>query len=173
MIIDTIEKAKLEWQEVPLGRGENLYGKKFGKLSPIYRTFDSRVSWVCRCDCGCYTKVRGDHLRDNTRNNACSNCLKFDGNKPEYIIYKYIENDKVIYIGKTERGIKTRVQEHKKDKLFAFNGDIYYHRCRNKFEMDVLEYIFINKYHPPFNEQNNYNDIQTDINELEWIHYGE
>lgn len=172
-MIDTLEKAKLEWPEIPIGRGDNLIGKKFGKLSPIYRAFDSRVAWVCKCDCGCYIKVRGDHLRENNRNNTCKNCLGYNENKPEYIVYKYIQDNETIYVGKTERGIKTRVQEHKQDKLMNFNGLIYYCRCKGKLEMDALEFILINKYHPTLNVQYNYFDINTDIKGLNWILYRE
>ena len=41
--------------EIPLGRARNLQGQKFGRLTPLYRTYNTKsndVQWVCKCDCG-------------------------------------------------------------------------------------------------------------------------
>ena len=62
-----------------------------------------------------------------------------------FYIYKYVDNkNNIIYIGKTNN-IDRRIKEHKKDKLKNFNGDIYYFTCSNKINMDMLEYVLINK----------------------------
>jgi hypothetical protein len=46
----------------------NLAGKKFNKLSVIYKVGKSKSGsiWKCRCDCGKETEVRTDHLKDNS-----------------------------------------------------------------------------------------------------------
>ena len=90
-----------------------------------------------------------------------------------FYIYKYVNNkNNIIYIGKTNN-IERRIKEHKKDKLKNFNGDIYYFTCSNKINMDMLEYVLINKYHPKYNIQYNDFSIQTDMQEPEWILYKE
>ena len=53
------------------------------------------------------------------------------------------------------RLLESCIKEHKKDKLKNFNGDIYYFTCSNKINMDMLEYVLINKYHPKFNYAGN------------------
>jgi len=48
----------MEIDELPLGKAENLRGKKFGKLTALYRTKppehvkNKTVYWKCKCDCG-------------------------------------------------------------------------------------------------------------------------
>ena len=48
------EEIKEKYQEIPLGKATNLKGKKFGKLTPLYRTTSPTKTtyWVCKCDCG-------------------------------------------------------------------------------------------------------------------------
>lgn len=59
----------------------NLAGKRFGKLIVIKRIDDNVLPsglnepmWLCKCDCGNYTKVRGAYLRDG-HTKSCG-CLK-------------------------------------------------------------------------------------------------
>lgn len=58
-----------------MSRALNLEGKRFGRLSVISRTKnDSRnnTQWICCCDCGRVTIVRGSHLTSgNTRSCGC------------------------------------------------------------------------------------------------------
>ena len=64
-------------QEIPIGRAKNLIGQKFGKLTVLYRTEGKdkkRVYFACKCDCGEYTVVRADHLKDPKHTNSCG-CL--------------------------------------------------------------------------------------------------
>ena len=54
---------------------KNIAGERFGILTAIepcgYDT-DNRLLWLCRCDCGNYTKVSGKHLRNgNTKSCGC------------------------------------------------------------------------------------------------------
>lgn len=53
--------------EIKLGRAENLKGKIFGYLEPIYRVknIGKHTAWKCKClKCGKYTNVRVDHLKE-------------------------------------------------------------------------------------------------------------
>ena len=49
---------KMEKDEIPLGKAENLKGQKFGKLTVLYRVKppehvkNKTVYWKCKCDCG-------------------------------------------------------------------------------------------------------------------------
>lgn len=89
-----------------------------------------------------------------------------------FFIYKYVnEKNNIVYIGKTSRPIEERIFEHKKDKLQNFVGSIYYFNCKTARQMDILEYILINKYHPLFNEKDNDKKINININEPQWIFY--
>ena len=51
---------------------QDLTGQKFGKLTVIKRDNSKPKGnthfayWICKCDCGNVTSVRGDHLRDQT-----------------------------------------------------------------------------------------------------------
>lgn len=44
---------------------KNLSDKRFGKLIALYpvnKTKDNKWQWLCKCDCGNYTLVRGNYL---------------------------------------------------------------------------------------------------------------
>ena len=49
---------------IPIGRAEDLTGKRFGRLIAIGRTHNKggRTTWLCKCDCGNYTTVIAKHL---------------------------------------------------------------------------------------------------------------
>ena len=51
-------------------------GNRYGRLLVCRRavTDDKNVSWLCRCDCGNETVVRGDHLREGA-SRSCR-CLR-------------------------------------------------------------------------------------------------
>lgn len=62
---------------------KNILGKKFGKLLVLKRNgSDSggHAMWLCLCDCGQHTVVRGSHLRDN----STLSCGCETGSKPKY-----------------------------------------------------------------------------------------
>lgn len=42
-----------------------------------------------------------------------------------FYIYKYVKNNIIEYIGQTTN-LEKRIQQHTKDKLKNFNGEIYY-----------------------------------------------
>lgn len=66
MKFDTIEQLFEFAPPKPLGRAENLSGKVFSHLSPIHRCEygkNCETYWACKCDCGKYTIVRANHMK--------------------------------------------------------------------------------------------------------------
>ena len=61
--------------EIPLGRAKNLQGQKFGRLTPLYRTYNTKnndVQWVCKCDCGKEKTITTNNLvSGHTRSCGC------------------------------------------------------------------------------------------------------
>lgn len=59
-------------KEIPVGRANNLIGKKFGRLTVLYRCNPpdhvkkrDQTYWVCKCECGNYIQVRTGALVTN------------------------------------------------------------------------------------------------------------
>lgn len=48
-----------------MGRKEDLTGRRFGRLTVIEESgkLGKKVAWLCKCDCGNYTRVRAHHLK--------------------------------------------------------------------------------------------------------------
>lgn len=72
MVLNYIPKQK------PIGpKVQNLKGKKFGKLTVLYRMQDNSTTaamWYCKCDCGNYTKAKTNSLTSgNTSSCGCWN----------------------------------------------------------------------------------------------------
>lgn len=89
-----------------------------------------------------------------------------------FCIYKYVDfNNNIVYIGKTKNLTRRCYQHNQEDKFKNFKGNIYYFSCASEQEMDMLEYVMINKYHPLLNVQFNSYHIQTDLNEPVWKHF--
>ncbi len=87
-------------------------------------------------------------------------------------VYKYVNNNVILYIGKTNN-LKRRIAEHAKEQNFQnINYQIYYFKCANSVEMDAYEYFLINKYHPKYNIALNNKDIHIQsLIEPEWKIY--
>lgn len=92
----------------------------------------------------------------------------------KYYIYKYIQGNKIIYIGKTNN-LKRRLYEHSKDNKFQNlkNFKIYYFNCNNELEMNSFEYFLITKYHPKLNQTFKNIKLTILLKEPEWILYKE
>jgi hypothetical protein len=97
-----------------------------------------------------------------------------------YYVYRFInENSKIIYVGKTKRIIKQRLDEH-----FSTSGHlpkecysqvkkIEYIEILSKVDMDIKELYYINKWIPIYNDKDKYEEefsIVIDENE-KWIEY--
>ena len=62
-----------------MGKLIDLTGRRFGRLTVIQRSEngkDGRAKWLCVCDCGCSTIVRGDRLRSG-KTTSCG-CLAIE-----------------------------------------------------------------------------------------------
>ena len=59
---------------------KDLSNKKFGKLTALYpvnKTKDNKWQWLCRCECGKYTLVRGNYLScGHTTSCGCYNTYR-------------------------------------------------------------------------------------------------
>lgn len=90
--------------------------------------------------------------------------------KQEHGIYKYVYNNEVIYIGKTdaENGFKNRINRHKKEHELFNKSKIYVYLCKDQTETDSLETILINAYKPMLNKAKLY-DYKIVPPELKWI----
>lgn len=78
--------------------------------------------------------------------------------KKEHIVYRYClkETKEVIYVGKTDVSLKSRVDAHEKEsKFLPYRGKWYieYIVLANFVETDVVEKFLINKWKPVLNEK--------------------
>lgn len=92
-------------------------------------------------------------------------------------IYKYVVNNEIIYIGKSDRSICKRINDHAKEdrfKKYLATSKIYYFLTRNSTTTAAYELALINKYQPVLNVKDKHDDTD-DINfeEPEWKPYEE
>lgn len=71
-------------------------------------------------------------------------------------IYYLLNDDKIVYIGKSLSNMKTRVNMHIKDEIKEFDSVIY-HKIENISDINILEVAMIAKHSPIYN-----NDCVTD-----------
>lgn len=68
-----------------MGKFVDLKGKKYGKLTVLYKTSDkskdNKIQWMCKCDCGNSIVVKGCNLTRNTRPTKSCGCLHRELNK--------------------------------------------------------------------------------------------
>lgn len=52
--------------EIPIGRAENLIGKKYGKLTVLYRVknIGKLTAWMCECECGTRKPIAALNLKN-------------------------------------------------------------------------------------------------------------
>lgn len=108
--------------EGPIRKNQKIHeGDKFGQWTVLYRSKNRpnnhRTFFICECDCGTVKEVWGDHLRRGNSmgcgKGACNiksrilnqiNPIKktqqVKNELKGFFIYKYVENNKIIYIGK-------------------------------------------------------------------------
>ena len=87
----------------------------------------------------------------------------FNNKYSKSCIYFLLQNNKVVYVGKTLNG-KLRINKHKNEKIF---DEIYIIKCK-KNELSEIEDYYMMKYKPKYNLlSNNYRkNIITIYNEL-------
>lgn len=87
-------------------------------------------------------------------------------------IYKYVYENEIVYIGKTN-DLKRRISEHHREEKFGNKTfDIYYFLCKSQRQADLYEYMLINKYKPALNisDKEEFEDFSYFI-EPNWIKY--
>ena len=96
-----------------------------------------------------------------------------------YYIYKYVVDDKIIYIGLTN-DLRRRIKEHAsgtgleiKFQPYLDHSTIYYHKCGNETEMKALESLLINHYKPMLNIIDVNPGNSTITTNIEWELYNE
>lgn len=93
-----------------------------------------------------------------------------------HYVYKYIYNGEIVYIGKNDTDLITRINQHKSEEKFApyLSSDIYYMSLNNEHDTDLMETLLINKYKPLLNvaKKSNY-ELGIIFIEPEWKKYRE
>ena len=72
----------------------------------------------------------------------------------EHYLYKYVYNDEIIYIGKTNSNLRQRIHSHANEEKFQpyiNEAQIYIMELANCTEVNGLELLLINKYRPILN----------------------
>lgn len=90
-----------------LGKGKDLRGHKYGKLTPLYPLKERKnrnVIWHCKCDCGKETDVFGFHLTSgHTVTCGCGAAERFSqAGKNKYIDITGQKYGKLTVIGRVE-----------------------------------------------------------------------
>lgn len=92
-----------------------------------------------------------------------------------YYIYKYVYNNDIIYIGKSDSSIINRINCHSREEKFQpyLNScKIFYFECKNNAETTIMECYLINKYKPILNVSMKYSDdLSINITEPKWLIY--
>lgn len=76
--------------EIPIGRAENLIGKKYGKLTVLYRVknIGKLTAWMCECECGTRKPIAALNLK-NGHTQSCG-CLGAESSRNN--LKKALEN---------------------------------------------------------------------------------
>ena len=69
------------------------------------------------------------------------------------VIYLYLYNDEVVYVGQSNRGIVKRVKEHCKEIRFYGLTDVYYYELSSTQDASAHEAYWIKYYKPILNIQ--------------------
>lgn len=92
-----------------------------------------------------------------------------------YCVYKYVYQNKIIYIGKTDSSLEARIYGHSKEdkfKPYLTDCEIYYIALRNSVETSVIEKILINKYRPILNiADKTDSELPVIYNDAGWLLY--
>lgn len=92
-----------------------------------------------------------------------------------HYVYKYVHNDEIIYIGKNDTNLESRIKQHERERKFKkyLSSDIYYIELSNRAESKALEALLINKYKPKLNVVDVYETSSNLIQFVEptWLRY--
>lgn len=96
-----------------------------------------------------------------------------------HYVYKYVYDDEIIYIGKTDTSLNKRISQHgrcgdnisKKYWEEINNSKIYYCKANNRYMTDVIESEMIRRYKPKCNKAKKSNWSGLEFVEPEWYFY--
>lgn len=93
-----------------------------------------------------------------------------------HFVYKYVYNGEIVYIGKNDTDLITRIKQHKSEEKFIpyLSSDIYYMSLNNERDSDLMESLLIQKYKPLLNVSKKYSyEQKIAFIEPEWKKYFE
>ena len=87
-----------------------------------------------------------------------------------HYVYKYVYDGEIVYIGKNDTDLETRINQHKLEEKFRpyLKADIYYIELANSIMSDVVESELIRRYKPKLNVAKMSDWIGLDFVEPEW-----
>lgn len=91
-----------------------------------------------------------------------------------HYVYKYVENGEIIYIGKNDTDLVSRIKAHKREQKFKehSSAEVYYIELANKTESSGLEKLLINEFKPILNVLDKRDSKSIDwIPALDWHRY--
>ena len=114
--------------------------------------------------------------------NSKENINIFQKASSRYGVYKFVLNEEIIYIGKADNGIASRINQHgKSGDNIAEEGwteinasDIYFIVCPSDKVTEFIEYHLLKRYKPKWNDPRTYNGSEWDafpLEEPEWTKY--
>lgn len=93
-----------------------------------------------------------------------------------HILYKIYYGNLLVYLGRTNQPLQSRLRGHFFNKPMHRKLDIFqvtkieFAICATVADMYLYEVYYINKYHPPLNIDDNsfYDDLTVSLPELKW-----
>lgn len=86
-------------------------------------------------------------------------------------IYKLVKDGNIVYIGKSDSSILSRIMDHTQEEKFAdyFGSEIFYFEVKNSTETTIYEKLLINKYKPILNVTDVHDEsVDIPFEEPEW-----
>ena len=87
-----------------------------------------------------------------------------------HYVYKYVYDGEIVYIGKNDTDLETRINQHKLEEKFRpyLKADIYYIELANAIMSDVVESELIRRYKPKLNVAKMCDWSGLEFTEPEW-----
>lgn len=105
-----------------------------------------------------YGKIRKPNFKkESYKRLTIESVIKEFARNKYYFIYFLINNNKVVYIGQSNKNVLSRISSHLQDKTF---NQVYYKAFGLENVMDEYEKKFIIKYRPKYNKEVIYEGIK-------------
>ena len=90
-----------------------------------------------------------------------------------HYVYKYVFDDEIVYIGKNDTDLHSRIYQHTLEEKFQpiKEAQIYFVELQNSVESRVMEELLINKYKPILNVACKQNGMSISFEEPDWEKY--